>query len=68
MQPLMKITEEQEAEFKVMTTAMYKHGGMANVLACVSTMQKVQIIILKKLNELIEAEKNGDEGSYGGTI
>lgn len=58
MIPLMKITEEQEAEFKVMTANMYKHGGFANVLACVSTMQKVQIIILKKLNELIEEDKN----------
>ena len=57
MEPLMQISEEDEAEFKVMTANMYKHGGAFNVLACVSTMQKVQIIIMKKLNELLEEER-----------
>lgn len=61
MQPYMKITEEEEAEFKVMTSEMYKNGGALNVLSCVSTMQKVQIIILRKLNELLEEEKNEKE-------
>lgn len=61
MIPMIKITEEQEAEFKVMTSEMYKHGGFVNVMACVSTMQKVQIIILKKLNELFEEEKNAQD-------
>jgi len=57
MEPLMQISEADEAEFRVMTANMYKQGGAFNVLACVSTMQKVQIIIMKKLNELLEEER-----------
>ncbi len=45
-----------EAELKVQTTQMYIHGGIANVLACVSAMQKCQIVILQKLNELMREE------------
>ncbi len=51
------ISEDQEAELKVMTTNMYKAGGALNVLACISTMGKVQLIIAKKLNEILEEEK-----------
>ncbi len=53
----MKVPEFDEAELKVSTTQMYKQGGIENVLACVSIMQKCQIIILTKLNELLEEDK-----------
>ena len=57
MEPLMRISEEDEAEFKIMTKNMYENGGAFNVLACVSTMQRVQIIILTKLNELLKEDR-----------
>jgi hypothetical protein len=56
MEPLLKIGEEDEAELRVLTANMYKNGGVYDVLACVSTMQKVIIIIMKKLNELLDEE------------
>jgi len=62
MKPFTQITEGQEAELKVMTTNMYKAGGVLTVLACISTMEKVQLIIAKKLNEILE-EENGHRAS-----
>lgn len=56
MEPISFVSEADEAELKVMTINLYKHGGAENVLACVSTMQKCQIIILKKLNEILKDE------------
>lgn len=49
-----KVPEANEAELRVSTTQMFKDGGAINVLNCVLVMQKCQIIILKKLNELLE--------------
>lgn len=49
----MKISELDEAELKVQTQLMFDNGGIDNVLACVSTMQKCQFIILEKLNEIL---------------
>jgi len=57
MEPLIKISEADEAEIKVMITNLYKSDGVYAVLASVQTMQKVIIIIMKKLNELLEEEK-----------
>ncbi len=53
-----QIPEVDEAELKVMTQNMFNNGGITNVLECISTMQKCQIIILKKLNEILENEKS----------
>lgn len=53
---LNKISEPDEAELRVSTARMYQLGGVTNVLDCVLTMQKVQVIILKKLNEILEQE------------
>lgn len=58
MEPLIKISEADEAEIKVMITNLYKSDGVYAVLASVQTMQKVMIIIMKKLNELLEEEKS----------
>lgn len=63
MEPFTRITEDQEAELKVMTTNMYKVGGALNVLACISTIGKVQLIIAKKLNEILAEENNGYRAS-----
>ena len=52
----MNVPEMDEAELRVSTAKMYREGGVMNVLACVSTLQKCQIIILNKLNELIELD------------
>jgi len=57
MEPMLRITETEEAELKVMTTTMFREGGVYNVLACVSTIQRAQIIILTKLNELLLEER-----------
>ncbi len=54
-----KISEDQEAELRVMTSNMYKAGGALNVMACISTISKVQLIIADKLNEILEEESNG---------
>lgn len=51
-----KIPEPDEAELRAGTTQMYRQGGIENVLNCVLTMQKCQVIIMKKLNELLEEE------------
>lgn len=58
MEPLIKISEADEAEIKVMITNLYKSDGVYAVLASVQTMQKVIIIIMRKLNELLEEEKS----------
>lgn len=50
----MNIPEADEAELKVMTQLLYNHGGVENVLSCVSAMQKCSIIILKKLSEILD--------------
>jgi hypothetical protein len=48
-----------EAELKVMTQNLYNHGGAENVLDCVKTMNRCILIILQKLNEILdEKEKN----------
>lgn len=57
MEPLLGVSEAEEAEFRVMTANLYKQGGAYQVLTCVSVMQKVQIIILTKLNEILDEEK-----------
>lgn len=51
------IPEIDEAELRVSTTLMYREGGIENVLACVSAMQKCQVIILTKLNEILDEER-----------
>lgn len=51
------VPETEEAELKIQTIMMFKHGGVENVLKCVQTMQQVQIIILKKLNEILDNER-----------
>lgn len=53
----MKISELDEADLKVQTENMYRAGGIENVLACVSTMYACQIVIMRKLNEIILNEK-----------
>ena len=59
MEYFTRITEDEEAELKVMVTNMYKAGGAMNVLDCISTIGKVQLIIAKKLNEILTEETNG---------
>lgn len=48
------IPPTDEAELKVMITKLYKEGGVQEVLNCVKTMQECQVIILKKLKELLQ--------------
>jgi len=45
---------QNEAEFKVNTQNMYKFGGVPNVLDCLIAMLESQLIITKKLKELVE--------------
>lgn len=52
----MKISEFEEAELRVGVENMYAIGGMDTVLTCVNEMQQYMIIILTKLNEILEAE------------
>ena len=47
----------EETEFKVSTTRMYKHGGVVNVLDCIISMLETELIILKKLKELVLDKK-----------
>lgn len=47
------MTELDEAELKVQTQNMYDAGGIDNVLACVHEMQKAQLVIMQKLNEIL---------------
>ena len=54
----MEIPETDEAELRAMTAAMYRSGGIDNVLDCVLTMQRCQIIIMRKLTELMEEERS----------
>ncbi len=53
----MNIPEPDEAELRVSTKLMYEQGGVDNVLSCISVMQKCQLIILQKLNEILEEER-----------
>lgn len=48
-----RVPELDEAELKVQTQLMFDRGGVINVLECVSTMQQCQVIILQKLNEIL---------------
>lgn len=52
----MLISEIDEAELKASTTLLYKDGGIDNVLSCILTMQRVQIIMITKLNEILDEE------------
>lgn len=52
----MKIPEFEEARLKVDTMDMYKKGGAYTVLECINEMQQCMIIILTKLNEILEDE------------
>jgi hypothetical protein len=47
-----------EAELKMMTVRMYQNGGAKVVFDCVKTMQECQVIILKKLKEILEENRN----------
>jgi hypothetical protein len=51
--------EANEAELKVMTQNMYTRGGGAvNVLNCLIAMLESQLVVIKKLREiLLEEEK-----------
>jgi len=51
------IPEIDEAELKVATRMMYQRGGVQNVLNCVMAMERVQGIILAKLNEILDDEE-----------
>ena len=57
MEPLKRISEIDEAEFKVMVTKLFRNEGVYGVLACIHTMREVEIIMLRKLNELLEEER-----------
>ncbi len=57
----MKLSEEHEAELKVQTQNMFNCGGASNVLECISTMQQAQIVILLKLNEILERDNAKSE-------
>ena len=52
----MNVPEMDEAELRAQTTAMYRHGGVENVLDCLIAMQRCQNVILAKLNEILEEE------------
>lgn len=54
----MKLSEFDEAELRVQTQNMYAAGGAENVLEAVLTMQRCAVVILKKLNEILENENN----------
>lgn len=53
----MKLNELDEAELKVQTQQMFNAGGVDNVMQCVLTMWQCSNIILKKLNEILDAEE-----------
>lgn len=42
-----------EAEFKVQTQNMYNAGGVPNVLDCLIAMLESQLIIARKLKEIV---------------
>lgn len=45
--------EGEEAEFKVMTKNMYDNGGTENVLDCLISMMESQLVIARKLKEIV---------------
>lgn len=47
-----------EAELKVMTQNMYKHGRTLNVLDCLIAMIESELIIVQKLKEILTNEGN----------
>lgn len=49
--------EFDEAEFKVMTQNMHVHGGTSNVLDCLISMLESQLVIVKKLKEIINQKE-----------
>ncbi|MGI0059878.1 MAG: hypothetical protein ACREBJ_08925 [Nitrosotalea sp.] len=51
------LPKEEEAEFTVMTTNMYNSGGVVNVLDCLIAMMESQVVITKKLREILKGEK-----------
>lgn len=55
-----KVPELEEAQLKIDTIAMYKSGGIINVLDCIDTMRRCEIIILEKLNEILDNEENNE--------
>jgi len=57
----MEIHPIDEIELKIQTQNMFNAGGTENVLDCVSTLQKCQIIILTKLNEILESSNENTE-------
>lgn len=61
----MNVPITDEAELRVQTEVLYKQGGADNVLTCIATLQKCQIIILSKLNELLEEEIQSGEIDHG---
>lgn len=56
-----ELTPFEEAELKVETINMYRAGGILNVFSAVTMMGKCQLIILKKLNEILEEERGHRE-------
>lgn len=50
------IPEQEEAELKVMTGNMYNHGGTLNVIDCLIAMLESQLIVAKKLREILRGE------------
>lgn len=44
---------QNEAELKVMTLNMYRAGGVPNVLDSIIIMLESQLIILRKLKEIL---------------
>jgi hypothetical protein len=57
----MKISETKEAELRVQTQMMYNKGGIDSVLGCISEMQQCQIVILIKLNEILDQQIKSEE-------
>lgn len=51
-----RISEAAEAELKVMTQNVYNHFGVMGVMETIMEMRETEIIILKKLNEIIVDE------------
>lgn len=44
---------QNEAELKVSTINMYKHGRVQNVLDCFISMLETQLIITRRLKEIL---------------
>lgn len=60
MENFKRVPEFDEAELKVMVQNMYNAGGAENVLQCILTMRECEIIVLKKLNEILDGEDHYD--------